>query len=101
MNPLIQSHDRGPWGPGHGSFLHIGDDVVCVYHATDNPDDGWGNRKARMQRVVFTPEGPFMGGGVGTLGGVEAFVGNERHKDSHEHKKHGLRGFLNKIKDEL
>lgn len=30
MKPLIKNgpHGNGPWGPGHGSFMHIGDDVV-------------------------------------------------------------------------
>ena len=104
MRPLISNgpHGRGPWGPGHGCFMHVGDDVVGVYHATDSPTDGWENRKARMQRVVFTPEGPFMGGGVGPLGDVHAFLGGPGAGGGEPaHKKHGLRAFMQRIKDEL
>lgn len=57
-----------------------------------------------MQRVVFTPEGPWMGGGVGPLTtSMAAFVGNEHHEAEGGGKKHGhgIRGFLRKIKDEL
>lgn len=49
----------GPWGPGHGSFLNFGGKVAAIFHATDNPTDGWNNRKARVQIVTFTKEGPF------------------------------------------
>ena len=49
----------GPYGPGHGSFVSIGPrESVAVFHATDAPTDGWENRKARCQRVVWTPNGP-------------------------------------------
>ncbi|KAJ9618945.1 hypothetical protein H2203_008761 [Taxawa tesnikishii (nom. ined.)] len=53
--PLMKNgpHNDGPWGPGHGSFMHIGNEIVGIYHATDGPGDGWENRKARMQRVVL------------------------------------------------
>ena len=62
-NPLIQGRMRGgaPYGPGHGSFLNVGGDTVLIYHATDKPDDGWSNRKARIQRVMWTQQGPWMG----------------------------------------
>ncbi|CAJ2500084.1 Uu.00g029370.m01.CDS01 [Anthostomella pinea] len=66
--PLIETAEggRGPFGPGHGSFLDLGDgQVVAVYHATDRPTDGWENRRARVQRVAFTPEGPYMGKAFG------------------------------------
>lgn len=61
--PLIQTrkHGTGPFGPGHGSFLNLGGEVVAIYHATDNLTDGWENRRARAQRVAFTEEGPYMG----------------------------------------
>ncbi|KAI1355463.1 glycoside hydrolase family 43 protein [Xylaria sp. FL0043] len=67
--PLLQTHKRsgtGPFGPGHGSFLDVGNgNIISVYHATDGPDDGWGNRKARAQRVTFTENGPYMGKSFG------------------------------------
>lgn len=69
--PLIQSlreeNERGPWGPGHGSFVQVGDEAFAVYHATDLPGDGRRNRKARVQRLVFAEGGPWMGGSVGPL----------------------------------
>lgn len=59
--PLAMTKDpiKGPWGPGHGTFLNFGDEVAAIFHATDSPRDGWGNRKARLQRLIFTDEGPF------------------------------------------
>ncbi|KAI1115725.1 glycoside hydrolase family 43 protein [Nemania sp. NC0429] len=80
--PLLQTRKRagattrsssssgpGPFGPGHGSFLDLGrGDVVAVYHATDAPDDGWENRRARVQRVAFTEKGPYMGKSFGVEG---------------------------------
>ncbi|KAI1751856.1 glycoside hydrolase family 43 protein [Xylaria castorea] len=73
--PLLQMHKQsgtGPFGPGHGSFLHIGGGhVIAVYHATDGPDDGWGNRRARVQRVAFTEKGPYMGKSFGVEGPVK------------------------------
>ncbi|KAI0015399.1 glycoside hydrolase family 43 protein [Xylariomycetidae sp. FL0641] len=61
--PLVTTKrlSTGPYGPGHGSFLEIKGQVVAVYHATDSPSDGWENRKARVQRVAFTENGPYMG----------------------------------------
>lgn len=62
-HPMLQGRMRGgaPYGPGHGSFLNVSGDSVSIYHATDGPDDGWNNRKARIQRVMWTPQGPWMG----------------------------------------
>ncbi|KAF2157704.1 glycoside hydrolase family 43 protein [Myriangium duriaei CBS 260.36] len=106
--PLITNNNlgTGPWGPGHGSFIHIGNETFGIYHATDNPHDGWDNRKARMQRVVFRNGQPFMGGKVGPLTSNWAeFIGDSGGHDSHEHQHHGLSGILqkikNKVKDEL
>ncbi|KAI1167020.1 glycosyl hydrolase [Nemania serpens] len=78
MAPLLQTRKRvagtetgtgrtsGPFGPGHGSFLDLGGgNIVAVYHATDAPDDGWENRRARVQRVAFTEKGPYMGKSFG------------------------------------
>jgi len=63
--PLIEASPRGPWGPGHGSFIEVGGELVGVFHATDNEADGWANRRARVQRVVFTERGPSMGRSCG------------------------------------
>ena len=67
--PLMAAREpMGPWGPGHGSFVHLGGGngegdtaggMLAVFHATDKPTDGWVNRKARVQRVSFTADGPF------------------------------------------
>lgn len=52
--PLLESNrsQGGPYGPGHASFLpspYVGDGrVFCIYHATERPDEGWNNRKARV-----------------------------------------------------
>jgi hypothetical protein len=57
-----------------------------------------------MQRVVFTPEGPWMGDGVGPLTtSMAAFVGNEHQQVEGDQKKqgHGIKGLFRKIKDEL
>ena len=62
QTPLLVS-DRAmglPYGPGHASFLP--EDAAapasgetggtyCIYHATENWDDGWQNRKARVLRL--------------------------------------------------
>ncbi|KAI0126541.1 alpha-L-arabinofuranosidase II [Xylariales sp. AK1849] len=63
QEPLLQAagQGKGPWGPGHGTFLALGQQMVCVFHATDSPTDGWNNRKARCQQVLFTENGPYMG----------------------------------------
>jgi hypothetical protein len=84
QEPLLQAplHGRGPWGPGHGSFLTLADGAnnnnnnnnaykrlgdahdtttICVFHGTDSRTDGWSNRKARYQKVAFTASGPYMG----------------------------------------
>ncbi|KAI1309864.1 glycoside hydrolase family 43 protein [Xylaria venustula] len=87
--PLLQTPKRsgtGPFGPGHGSFLDVGDDnFISVYHATDGPDDGWGDRKARVQRVTFTEKGPYMGKsfgvdypGRGLIARIKAAVGGQK-----------------------
>ena len=71
-HPLLQStpggQGPGPFGPGHGSFTQVANgETVCVYHATNLPTEGWANRRARCQRVVFQPDGagPYMGNYVG------------------------------------
>ena len=75
--PLIAAREpMGPWGPGHGSFVHFtssgsgsghqgGDGAegesgtLAIFHATDLPTDGWADRRARVQRVSFSADGPF------------------------------------------
>lgn len=66
--PLLQTcphHHDGPWGPGHGNFVNVNGETLAVFHATDAPTDGWENRRARVQRVVFSDYGPYMGAFVG------------------------------------
>lgn len=109
--PLIQTNNRnrGPWGPGHGSFIHVGNETIHIYHATDSPTDGWNNRKARAQRVVFVNGQPDMGGVVGPMASsFQEFVGASagyRPSDGQpadgDHKKHGLKAWLHRLKDEL
>ena len=67
MKPLLQSKHEGsgPFGPGHGNFAVIDDQVLGIFHATDSPTDGWKNRRARIQRVTWTSHGPYMGDWVG------------------------------------
>lgn len=66
-SPLVQNadHGQGPFGPGHGSFVHIGNETVALFHATDKRTDGNLGRKCRMQRVLWTEQGPYMGDVVG------------------------------------
>ncbi|KAI2626374.1 glycoside hydrolase family 43 protein [Xylaria nigripes] len=75
--PLLHRRrsSTGPFGPGHGSFIDVGGgNVVSVYHATDGPDDGWENRRARVQRVIFTELGPYMGKSFGVDLPARGFV---------------------------
>lgn len=95
--PLIKSaHGHGPYGPGHGNFVHLDNEVLGIFHATDKPDDGWKGRKARCQKLIWTRDGePYMGESVGQMlreGG--------QHGDAHESKK-GLRGLLSQVKDKI
>ena len=61
--PLLRNSGDGqpPYGPGHGCFMHIGNETVGLFHATDRDTDGNQGRKCRMQRVVFADDGPYMG----------------------------------------
>ncbi|KAL9095573.1 MAG: hypothetical protein Q9165_002005 [Trypethelium subeluteriae] len=66
--PLLQSGDQAHChGPGHCSFLPFGQQLLVIFHATDNPTDGWENRKARAQLLEFRDSLPDMGGHVGTM----------------------------------
>jgi len=49
--PLMISDHRKPFGPGHASFVkppYRTDQIFCIYHGTEKPNDGWNNRKARV-----------------------------------------------------
>lgn len=65
--PLIQNRPdgKGPFGPGHGCFLHADGETMALFHATDRETDGNMNRRCRMQKVRWTEDGPDMGGYVG------------------------------------
>ena len=68
--PLLQNRpegEGGPYGPGHGCFLHADNKTVALFHATDKPTDGNRNRRCRMQRVHWTDQGPDMGRYVGAV----------------------------------
>ena len=75
--PLLQCSRDGspPYGPGHGNFVMIngpgGQEVWGVFHATD-AHTGWEGRKARVMRVGWGAQGPFMG--KGECGGCTADV---------------------------
>jgi len=112
--PLIQTRHKlgvghAPWGPGHGSFLHVGNETIHIFHATDSPTDGWNNRKARAQRVVFVNGQPDMGGECGPMtSNFQQFVSGSAAggyggpgQGSGDHKKHGLRAWMHRLKDEL
>ncbi len=49
----------GAYGPGGASFVKSPDGTEdwMIYHATENPGDGWRNRKARAQRFTWHPDG--------------------------------------------
>lgn len=67
--PLLQtaSHGLGPFAPGHGSFLHTPQgETYALFHATDRATDGNTGRKARLQRVRWTAQGPDMDRVVGS-----------------------------------
>lgn len=108
MQPLISNNNgtSGPWGPGHGSFIHIGNETLGIFHATDRETDGWGNRKARMQRLVFRNGQPFMGNAVGPLTfDFAEFIGGSAGfgtSSTNSHQTHsGLGGLMHKIKDKI
>ena len=58
--PLMAMDDEaGVYGPGHNSFVKSPDGTEdwIVYHATSGITDGWNNRKARAQRVLWGDDG--------------------------------------------
>ncbi|EXX88487.1 alpha-N-arabinofuranosidase, partial [Paenibacillus darwinianus] len=66
LEPLLQmDEEAGVFGPGHNSFVPSPDGTEdwIVYHATSGISDGWNNRKARAQRVIWGADGmPQFGG---------------------------------------
>ena len=120
--PLCSSagHGRGPYGPGHGTFMNLGGETIGIFHATDGDMDGWCGRKARVQMVAWADEAdeglrkrggdgairPYMGGCVGELtSDVDAFTKAPRrreivHGDGTGTEK-GLRALLRSAKAEV
>lgn len=112
--PLIESRDRPPFGPGHASFLQIGNETWCCMHGTDRETDGWDNRKARLQRVEWMPQGPSMNSGVvgplvpdpttflaaGPPSGVMP-PAPQQGGSPQSGGKHGFDKFVDKIKDKV
>lgn len=92
----------GPYAPGHASFLlspDAGDNrVFCVYHATENWGEGFGNRKARVlalgpetfapgARPVCCSNAPhnplWKGGAIGTpSGGPQERISRAEHQNT-------------------
>lgn len=100
--PLIETAPgrQGPWGPGHGSFMHLGSETCAIYHATDRPTDGWDNRKARCQRVVFTASGPSMGSYCGALtSDLEDFTKGAAPQQPGHHHDGQFHALFAKVKD--
>jgi GH43 family beta-xylosidase len=99
--PLLQSLDKPPFGPGHGSFIEMQGDFVGIFHGTDNATDGWGNRKARCQRVHWTSHGPHMGKYCGPLTtDLDVFRGIKQPPGHYNHHG-GMEGFLQKASAKL
>lgn len=60
QEPILKmDDDAGVYGPGHNSFVTSpdGTEQWIVYHATTAPTDGWGNRKARAQKLAWDEAG--------------------------------------------
>jgi len=109
-HPLITSKPQGgggPYGPGHGSFVHVGGETLAIFHGKDGDGGGWDGRKARVQRVVWSPDGPYMGGVTGTMVSTEqAFMSMPagdgpalQPQRRGRQTKNGMKGFFRKIKN--
>ncbi|TKA29892.1 hypothetical protein B0A50_03256 [Salinomyces thailandicus] len=101
--PLLQNREDGlgPYGPGHGCFLHAGGETVALFHATDRETDGNQNRRCRMQRLRWTSTGPDMGGFVGAgTKDVELFLASGKfdQQTSGEGRAGQLRGLVQALK---
>ena len=111
--PLLTSKQwggGGPYGPGHGSFVHVGGETLAIFHAKDGDDGGWEGRKARVQRVMWSLDGPYMGGVTGPMvpteqafmmmpaGGIPAQQPQRKPEDQ---IKSEVKGLFKKIKDTI
>lgn len=65
--PLLKNaeHGQGPFGPGHGCFMHFGNETLAMFHATEKDTDGSQGRRCRVQKVEWGDHGPHMGDVVG------------------------------------
>lgn len=110
-HPLLTSKQwggGGPYGPGHGSFVHVGGETLAIFHAKDGDEGGWDGRKARVQRVMWTPDGPQMGGYTGLMvPNEQAFMamppgggtGWQPQRRAEDQIKKEVKGLFRKIKD--
>lgn len=60
QEPILKmDEEAGVYGPGHNSFVTSpdGSEQWIVYHGTTSPTDGWGNRKARAQKLAWDEAG--------------------------------------------
>jgi len=100
--PLLQNRQNGlgPYGPGHGCFLHADGETVALFHATDRVTDGNQNRRTRMQRVRWTSQGPDMGGYVGAgTNDVDLFLQDaSSRRDDGNRSTESLRGLVRAVK---
>lgn len=110
QEPLLQAppHGRGPWGPGHGSFVNVpesgnaykkdveDESLLCVFHGTDDRSDGWNNRKARYQRVEFTASGPYMGV---YCGGMDLYQQEQQLRGGMDRRPNKRNSLMGRIKD--
>jgi GH43 family beta-xylosidase len=88
--PLLEKKHGGPFGPGHGSFISENNQTLAIFHATDRDNEGWENRKARVQKVDWTAEGPKMGW-------KNEMVPRHDANDGKSQRKEKLRGLLNGV----
>lgn len=58
-------HGQGPFGAGHGCFMHFGSETLAPFHATEEDTDGSWGRRCREQRVEWGDEAPYTGDVVG------------------------------------
>ncbi len=85
--PLLAMNDEaGVYGPGHNSFTTSpdGSEDWIVYHATSGISDGWNNRKARAQKVLWSEDGmPSFGPALSLDTAIEAPSGSGVFRAEH------------------
>jgi GH43 family beta-xylosidase len=85
--PLLTMNDEaGVYGPGHNSFTTSPDGTEdwIVYHATSGISDGWNNRKARAQKVLWSDDGmPSFGPALSLDSAIEAPAGSGLFRAEH------------------